>query len=263
MTGCPSENEVTMPFTKSNRRSFLLLCLAAVFALFIAATGIPSLLASEGDDHSHEDEAPTIEALAERIAVLESRIAELELHQKETTGQTLTYPVFDAVSAVYLLDQIDIHALHERLHDGDGIMPGDAGQIRRLVPLIAAVNWPAELAEEGNALAETLTSLAAALADDDLESALPLSSAAHDAQHHFSDSVAEWFACLLVPAVEMEAEDQEQDEHSESDDDGHSHSHDHDDTSDENGGNESGDDNCVNVETEETQDDGHDHSHGG
>ena len=263
MTGCPSENEVTMPFTKSNRLSFLLLCLAAIFALFIAATGIPSLLASEGDDHSHEDEAPTLESLAERIAGLENQVAELELYKKETTEQVLAYPVFDAIAAVYLLDQIDIHALYERLHDGEGIMPGDAGQIRRLVPLVTAVNWPTELAEEGNALAETLTSLAAALADDDLESALPLSSAAHDAQHHFSVSVAEWFACLLVPAEEMEAEDQEQDEHSESADDGHSHSHDHDETSDEDGGSESGNDNCVNIETEETEDDGHDHSHGG
>ncbi len=254
MTGCPSENEVTMPFTKSNRLSFLLLCLAAIFALFIAATGIPSLLASEGDDHSHEDEAPTLESLAERIAILENQVAELELYKKETTEQVLAYPVFDAIAAVYLVDQIDIHALYDQLHDGDGIMPGDSGQIKRLIPLLAAVNWPPELAEEGTKLVETLTQLAEALADDNLETAVPLASAAHEEQHHFSGSVADWFACLLLPEEEMEAEDQEHGEESESADDGHGHSHDDDETSDDDGSHDSATSNCDTDESNETQD---------
>ena len=68
-------------------------------------------------------------------------------------------------------------------------MPGDSGQFRRLVHLLSAVDLPPELAEEGTALVETLTQLASALGDDDLESAIPLASAAHEAQHHFSSNV--------------------------------------------------------------------------
>ena len=91
------------------------------------------------------------------------------------------------------MDQVDIHALHKRLEDGDGIMPGDSGQIKRLVILLSAVDWPSELAQEGAALIESLTLFASALADDDLESAVPLASAAHEEQHHFSGSVADWW----------------------------------------------------------------------
>ena len=142
-------------------------------------------------------------------------------------------------------------------------MPGDSGQIKHLVPLLSAVNWPPQLAEEGTKLVETLKQLTEALADDNLETAVPLSSTAHDEQHHFSSNVFDWFACLLVPEAETEAEDQEQNEQTASTDDGHSHSHDDDETTEDNGGPDSATDNCVDEDTNETQDDGHDHSHGG
>ena len=171
-------------------------------AFFYATSVITPSFASEGDSASQEDEAPTLESLTERIAGLENRIAELELHQDEIAAQGLAYPIFDTIAAIYLLDQVDIHALHERLHEGDGIMPGDSGQMRRLVRLVSAVDWPQELAEEGTALVETLTQLASALADDDLESAIPLASAAHEAQHHFSSNVADWFDRTLMPVEE-------------------------------------------------------------
>ena len=254
-----------MKALNSGRLPVLLLCAAVAFSFFYAASAITPSFASEGDGHAHEDEAPTLESLAERIVALEARLAELETTEDEMAAQKFAYPVFDAVSAAYLLDKVDIHALHRRLKDGDGIMPGDAGQIKYLVPLLTAVNWPQELDEEAEALAETLTELTAALADDDLESAVPLASAAHEQQHHFSSNVFDWFACLQLPEEEMEAEDQEEGEQTETTNDDHSHSNGHDDneTSDDNGGQESGNDNCVQVESNETQDDGHSHSHGG
>ncbi len=247
----------------SGRLPVLLLCAAVAFAVLFAASTITPSFASEGDGHAHEDEAPTLETLTERIETLEDRVAELEPTEDAMAAQELAYPVSDAVVAGYLLDKVDIHALHNRLKDGDGIMPGDAGQIKYLMPLLSAVNWPQELAEEAETLVETLTKLTAALADDDLESALPLSSTAHDEQHHFSSNVFDWFACLLVPEAETEAEDQEQNEQTASTDDGHSHSHDDDETTEDNGGPDSATDNCVDEDTNETQDDGHDHSHGG
>ncbi len=252
-----------MQTLNSGRLPVLLLCAAVVFAVFYAASAITPSFASEGDGHGHEDEAPTLETLTERIADLEARVAELETLEDEMAAEELAYSVFDAVSAAYLLDKVDIHALHKRLKDGDGIMPGDAGQVKYLVPLLTAVDWPRELAEEAEALAETLTKLTAALADDDLESALPLSSTAHDEQHHFSNNVFDWFACLQLPEEEMEAEDQGEGEQSETAHDDHGHSHDDDETSGDNGAHDSGNDNCVEDESNETHDDGHDHSHGG
>jgi len=242
------------------RLHVLLLCSAVVFAVYYATSAITPSFASEGDGHTHADEAPTLETLTESIADLEARIAGLE---DEMAAEKLAYSIFDAVSAAYLLDKVDIHALNKRLKGGEGIMPGDSGQIKYLVPLLTAVDWPQELAEEAEALAETLTKLTAALADDDLESALPLSTTAHDEQHHFTNSVFDWFACLQLPEEKMEAEEQGEGEHSEAGHDDHGHSHDHDEESDDNGAQDSGNDNCVEDESNGTHDDGHDHSHGG
>ena len=133
--------------------------------------GTPPSFASERDNAGQEDEVSTLESLTERIAALKNRIAELELNQDEAAAQGLAYPNFGTIAALYLLDQIDIHALHERLHDGEGILPGAAGQIKRLVPLLLAVDLPPELAEEGTAFAATLIQLSEAPAADDLESA--------------------------------------------------------------------------------------------
>ena len=123
-------------------------------------------------------------------------------------------------------------------------MPGDSGQMRRLVRLVSAVDWPQELAEEGTALVETLTQLASALADDDLESAIPLASAAHEAQHHFSSNVADWFDLTLIPVEEDPDQADESDDCDKEDSHGHS------------------DHPCDDDNSEDTHDDGHDHSHG-
>ena len=253
-----------MQVPNSVRLSVLLLCAAVAFGVFYATSPITPSFASEGDDHAHE-EAPTLETLTERIAALEARLAELETAEDEMAAEKLAHSVYDAVSAAYLLDKVDIHALHRRLKDGDGIMPGDAGQIKYLVPLLNAVDWPPELAEEAAALTETLTKLTSALADDDLENAVPLSSTAHDQQHHFSGNVFDWFDCLQLSEKEMEAETHEEGEETETAHDDHGHSHDHDDeeTGEDSADQESGNDKCVQVESDETQDDGHDHSHGG
>ncbi len=130
-------------------------------------------------------------------------------------------------------------------------MPGDSGQFRRLVHLLSAVDLPPELAEEGTALVETLTQLSAALADDDLENAVPLASAAHEAQHHFSSNVADWFDRTLIPVEgdpdQAEESDDCDKEGSEEDSHGHSDDSDHP---------------CDDHNSEDTHDDGHDHSHG-
>ncbi len=232
-----------MQIPKSSRLPVLLLCAAVALAFYFAASAITPSYASEGDTADHEDEVTTLGSLTERVAELENRIAELELQQEEAAAQEPAYPVFDAIAAVYLMDQVDIHALHSRLKDGDGIRPGDSGQIKRLVTLLSAVDWPQDLTEEGVAFIESLTLFASALADDDPESALPLASAAHEAQHHFSGSVSDWFKSTQMPE-EQDSEQTDQSEEGHSDDDSESHGDDNDDDSND------------------THDDGHDHSHG-
>ena len=233
-----------MQVLKSSRPIVLFLFVAAAIVFYFANSGLAATLGDDGDTASEEEEAPSLESLTERITGLESRIAEQEVYQDNMAAQGLAYPIFDTIAAVDLLDQIDIHALYERLHEGEGIMPGDAGQIKRLVPLLSAVVWPQELTEEGTALVETLTQLSAALADDDLESAVPLAFAAHEAQHHFSGSVSDWFECIQLPEEDPDQEGQSDEGHGD-DSDGHDDDH--------------GDDD----DSEQNDDDGHDHSYGG
>ena len=137
-------------------------------------------------------------------------------------------------------------------------MPGDSGQFRRLVHLLSAVDLQPELAEEGTALVETLTQLSAALADDDLENAVPLASAAHEAQRHFSSNVADWFDRTRMPAEEDPDQADQSDDcvKEDSDEDSHGHSDDSDDSDDDS------DHPCDDDNSEDTHDDGHDHSHG-
>ncbi len=250
----------------SGRLIATILIAAIACFLYIIDAGLTASFASEDDTASQEVEAPSLESLTERLAALEARVMELEANHDELAAQKLAYPVFDAIAAVYLMDQIDIHALYDQLHDGEGIMPGDAGPIKRLVPLLSAVDWPEELAEEATALVETLAQLAEALADNDLESALPLAEAAHDEQHHFSRSVFAWFDKLMIPEKEAEQAEQEQDGETESvsdgdsDDHGHDHGHDSDDDS-EDDQDTHGHDDDDDSDDDDDDDDGHGHSH--
>ncbi len=244
----------------SGRLIATILIAAIACFLYIADAGLTASFASEDDGTTQEEEAPSLESLTEQIAALEARILGLEANQEQLAAQEAAYPVFDAIAAVYLMDQIDIHALYEQLQDGEGIMPGDAGPIKRLASLLAAVDWPEELAEEGTALVETLTQLAAALADNDLESALPLADRAHEEQHHFSGSVSEWFDKMMMPEDE-EQEEQEQDGETESASDGDTDGHGHDDGHDSDDDSDDDDDDQDTHGHDDEDDDGHGHSH--
>lgn len=244
----------------SSRLIATVLIAAIACFLYVTDAGLTASFASEGDSTSQAEEASTLESLIEQIAALEARIIDVEANQDELAAQELAYPIFDAIAAVYLMDQVDIHALHRQLDDGEGIMPGDSGQFKRLVPLLSAVDWPPELVEEGTSLVETLVQLSTALADDDLECALPLAEKAHEAQHHFSSSVSAWFEDLLV-AENGDDEDSQADDNG----DGHEHTHGHGD--DDNASHSHDNGSQADSEDEgiegcgDGNDDGHDHSH--
>jgi copper(I)-binding protein len=99
---------------------------------------------------------------------------------------------FQAAIATYLLDTAGLHALDERLNNDGLIDPGDAGVIERVRGVLAATPWPTELAESANTLITVFDDFAAALAEDDVETAAPLAAQAHEVQHDFSHAVAQW-----------------------------------------------------------------------
>ena len=86
----------------SGRLIATVLIAAIACFLYVIDAGLTASFASEDDTASQEEEAPGLESLTEQIAALEARVMELEANQDELAAQELTYPVFDAIAAVYL-----------------------------------------------------------------------------------------------------------------------------------------------------------------
>ena len=103
-------------------------------------------------------------------------------------------------TALYLLDGAGLHGIAKRLSEDEEILPGDSGQVGQVARLLSTVDWPQELTADAAALHETLIALAAALADDDLETATALADAAHDAQHDFSHAAQAWLSAGAMDA---------------------------------------------------------------
>jgi len=97
-------------------------------------------------------------------------------------------------TAIYLLDGAGLHGLDVRLNEDAEILPGDSGRVSQVARLLTTVDWPHDLVEDAATLYETLSTLAAALADDDLEAAQPLAAQAHEEQHALSHHAQAWLA---------------------------------------------------------------------
>lgn len=120
---------------------------------------------------------------------------------------------FRVTSAVYLLDTAGLHDLDVRLNEEKVIDPGDAGQVARVVRLLATVDWPAALATNAVTLTTVLTDLSTALADDNLEVAAPLATQAHEVQHDFSHAAEHWLGEQVGADHHEEAGAAEGDDH--------------------------------------------------
>lgn len=101
---------------------------------------------------------------------------------------------FRVTSAVYLLDTAGLHDLDVQLNEEEAIQPGDSGRVARVVRLLHSVDWPEPLATDVVTLTTVLTDLAAALEADDLATAAPLATQAHEVQHDFSHAAEHWLA---------------------------------------------------------------------
>jgi hypothetical protein len=99
---------------------------------------------------------------------------------------------FRVTSAVYLLDTAGLHDLDVRLNEEKTLQPSDAGRVARLARLLTTVDWPAPLATQAMTLTQVLHDLTSALTDDDLATAAPLATQAHEVQHDLSHAAEQW-----------------------------------------------------------------------
>jgi len=122
----------------------------------------------------------------------------------ESAGQA-----FRVTSAVYLLDTAGLHDLDVRLNEEGVIEPSDAGRVARVARLLSSVDWPEPLVTKAMTLTNVLTELTTALTDDDLETAAPLATLAHDVQHDFSHAAEHWLGEAMGAHGEEEEGEEE------------------------------------------------------
>ncbi len=115
-----------------------------------------------------------------------------EAGDHDAAGQT-----FRVTSAIYLLDTAGLHDLDVRLNEAQELQAGDAGTVERVARLLSTVDWPEALATNAMSVTTTLNELAVALADDDLETAAALATAAHDTGHDLSHAAEHWLSEAL------------------------------------------------------------------
>lgn len=154
--------------------------------------------APEEESHSHEEadthdhaatadhamtETVTLESLAARITALEAEVAALS---------TPASGANEVATAIYLLDNAGLHDLDDRLNGEGTIEASDSGRVARVARLLTATTWPAALATTAMSTTVVLNDLAAALAEDDLETAAALATTAHDLGHDLSHATEHW-----------------------------------------------------------------------
>jgi acetone carboxylase gamma subunit len=168
-----------------------------------------SLLAAPTLQSSTSTPVATQEPMEENEATTEPSLAQLgtRIDALEAQVAALTSPAAHAVAspnevttAVYLLDTAGLHDIDVRLNEEGVINPADAGAVTRIARLLPTVDWPESLAEDAAALTDLLTQLAAALTEDDVETAAPLAAQVHEAQHDFSHAAEHWLGEATLPA---------------------------------------------------------------
>ncbi|MBX2996904.1 MAG: hypothetical protein KF893_00225 [Caldilineaceae bacterium] len=115
--------------------------------------------------------------------------------------------LFRVTAAVYLLDNAGFHDLDVRLNEEGLIQPYDSGRVTRIGRLLSTVDWPDEMGEDAATLIDLLTDLAAALGDDDLETAAPLALDAHELGHDLSHAAEHWLGGMQGDPHEYDDDD--------------------------------------------------------
>src|SRR6266540_3428333 len=77
----------------------------------------------------------------------------------------------------------EMHELDDQIGEASEIDPDWQGRVTRMRRATASVVWPDEMKDKAATLVEKLTSLEAALTDENLDDAKTLAPEAHDAWH--------------------------------------------------------------------------------
>lgn len=139
---------------------------------------------------------PTMAELLARLDALQAQVDELTAHH---AADHTAADANQVGTALYLLDTAGLHDLDVQLNEEKVINPADAGRVSRLVRLLSSVIWPEALATDAHGLLDLLEQLATALTDDNLDTAAPLATQVHEAQHDFSHAVEHWLGEAEAP----------------------------------------------------------------
>ncbi len=113
------------------------------------------------------------------------------IYQVDHLGGALA--VVRVQSAVDMIDNVGYHGIATSIADGE-ISSRYLGQVRDTIYVVRSLPWPAEVVEEIKTFLTDLQGLEAALAANDLESAIETSDAAHGSQHDLSSEAFEWLS---------------------------------------------------------------------
>lgn len=99
---------------------------------------------------------------------------------------------FAVAVAQYVMDTAGFHAMDVALNEGDSIDPSFASAVTRVHRVLSSTTWPEELESSAASFLKHLETFSEALADDDLETAAPLATEAHELQHDLSHGIDAW-----------------------------------------------------------------------
>ncbi|HZJ28568.1 MAG TPA: cupredoxin domain-containing protein [Solirubrobacterales bacterium] len=99
----------------------------------------------------------------------------------------------DMVAAMAFINDAGFHDMSEALAEGK-LEAGYLGTVRGAQGVLAAIEWPDSIATDVEAFSSDVEALETALANEKQKAAAAASSAVHESQHAFSDSVLEALA---------------------------------------------------------------------
>lgn len=134
----------------------------AIVALLAFVTGA-LFIAACGDDDTNDAQAQVDQAALDAV------------RDQATNAQIL------AAMTVFRVDAM--HELDDQIGEASEIDPDWQGRVTRMRRATASVVWPDEMKDMAATLLEKLTSLEAALTDENLDDAKTLAPEAHDAWH--------------------------------------------------------------------------------
>ena len=108
-------------------------------------------------------------------------------------------------SALDTLDGAGLHAIDEAANEEGTVDAGASGGVSRAIMAVAATTWPDELQATAGELVATLQELHEALDTADAAVVGPAATAAHDAQHDFSEEARTYISeAVGLPVEEHE-----------------------------------------------------------